>query len=489
MFGLLTVFVVAWTAYGAVTGLSSAVHHDTAEAYVWGREFQLGYYKHPPLWAWMAGAWFTIAPHQDWAFRLLSMINAALGLWGSWRLIGDFAGGRTRVAATLLLLLTPCFTFLAYKFNANSIFLSVWPWTLHYFVRSFETRRISDALLFGVFMALALLSKYFAVILGVTCLLAASTQQDWRPYFMSLRPYLSAVTALIVLSPHIWWLFETGFLPFHYFDVETGRSYAPVIAHALGTIAAVVAFHIVVIAIAISCAAIAPKHWRRSVIELWRTPKGRMLMVLALAPIALTVALALIFRNKVSVNMLIGTVSLIPLLVSETVRAVEANLLRRAAFGAVAVTLVSLALSPAIAVAKIHFSHEPDVMQPRAEVAEVVTQLWRRSVHAPLRYIAGSEFYANATAFYSPDHPHVFIDFDECEAPWVTAERLANGGLMVICDDADASCHANAQRTATARTLKAHFMLAHSYAGVSKPAVHFTAFLTPPEFVRPFVRG
>src|SRR5690349_17009887 len=91
--GLFVAFILVWTVYGAITGLSSAVHHDTAESYIWGREFQLGYYKHPPFWAWIAGAWFTFAPHQDWAFRLLSIINAAIGLWGSWRLIGNFAQG------------------------------------------------------------------------------------------------------------------------------------------------------------------------------------------------------------------------------------------------------------------------------------------------------------------------------------------------------------------------------------------------------------
>ncbi|MBS0384641.1 MAG: hypothetical protein JSS00_04750, partial [Proteobacteria bacterium] len=42
VFGLLAAFVAAWTLYGAITGLASAVHHDTAEAYIWGREFQLG---------------------------------------------------------------------------------------------------------------------------------------------------------------------------------------------------------------------------------------------------------------------------------------------------------------------------------------------------------------------------------------------------------------------------------------------------------------
>ena len=80
------------------------------------------------------------------------MLNAGLGLYGSWMLIGDFAEGDKRLAATALLLLTPFYTFLALKYNANSIFLSLWPWTMHFFVRSIDNRRLGDAILFGLFI-------------------------------------------------------------------------------------------------------------------------------------------------------------------------------------------------------------------------------------------------------------------------------------------------------------------------------------------------
>ena len=37
---------------------------------------------------------------------------------------------------------------------------------MHFFVRSIDERRLQDAVLFGVFMGLALLSKYYALIHG-----------------------------------------------------------------------------------------------------------------------------------------------------------------------------------------------------------------------------------------------------------------------------------------------------------------------------------
>jgi 4-amino-4-deoxy-L-arabinose transferase-like glycosyltransferase len=113
--GSLVLFVAAWTFISAILNMPTAIHGDMAEAYVWGREFQLGYYKHPPFWAWVTGAWFHVFPVNDWSFELLCVVNAAIGLLGSWALVGNFATGPKRVAATVLLLLTPYYTVLSRK--------------------------------------------------------------------------------------------------------------------------------------------------------------------------------------------------------------------------------------------------------------------------------------------------------------------------------------------------------------------------------------
>ena len=158
--------MLIWWAYGTIADAGKALDGDVIEAYVWGREFRLGYNQHPPLWAWICGAWFELFPARSWAFHLLAVVNSGVGLLGCWRLIGLFATGWTRLASFALLLLTPFYTFLCYKYNANSIFLSIWPWTLYFFVASLTTRRRADAIWFGVLLAAAMLSKYYAITLA-----------------------------------------------------------------------------------------------------------------------------------------------------------------------------------------------------------------------------------------------------------------------------------------------------------------------------------
>jgi 4-amino-4-deoxy-L-arabinose transferase-like glycosyltransferase len=97
------------------------------EMWAWGKEFQLGYGKHPPLSAWIVGTWFSVMPRSNWAFHVLSSLNAAVALAGVWMLAGQFLGARERLAPVLLLVLTPSFSLWALKFNANAPLISTWP--------------------------------------------------------------------------------------------------------------------------------------------------------------------------------------------------------------------------------------------------------------------------------------------------------------------------------------------------------------------------
>src|ERR1700744_2447906 len=74
----IVMFAALWGVYFAFAESPAAIKHDMAEAYAWGQEFQFGYNQHPPFWAWICGAWFLIFPRANWAFALLSMLNAGV---------------------------------------------------------------------------------------------------------------------------------------------------------------------------------------------------------------------------------------------------------------------------------------------------------------------------------------------------------------------------------------------------------------------------
>ena len=70
----------AWMSTVANGNLDS--QFDMLENYAWSQSFRWGTHKHPPLFAWVVGAWFAVFPQTDWAYRLLSYANVWVALAG-----------------------------------------------------------------------------------------------------------------------------------------------------------------------------------------------------------------------------------------------------------------------------------------------------------------------------------------------------------------------------------------------------------------------
>ena len=144
---------------------SQDLHFDMVEIVAWSRELALGYAKHPPLAAWLARAWFSVFPFADWAYYLLAIGTAALGLWIAWRLSARYLDAEKRVLGLALLTLTPFFNFHALKFNVNTVLIPLWAATTLWFLRSFETRNLGYAALAGLGAAACMLGKYWSIFL------------------------------------------------------------------------------------------------------------------------------------------------------------------------------------------------------------------------------------------------------------------------------------------------------------------------------------
>src|SRR5262249_33490007 len=179
--------------------------HDMTEAWAWGKEFQLGYAKHPPFTAWVVGLWFAIMPRTNWSFFLLSGLNIAVALAGVWMLASIFLATRGRMASILFLMPTPSFSLWVLRFNVTAPLISPWPWTTYFFLRSLETRRIDFSLCAGLVGAMTLLTKYYSLVLLATLLLVAILHPERRRYFASPAPSLTnGIRMLTLATPACW---------------------------------------------------------------------------------------------------------------------------------------------------------------------------------------------------------------------------------------------------------------------------------------------
>jgi 4-amino-4-deoxy-L-arabinose transferase-like glycosyltransferase len=478
---LLAAFTAIWAVYLTISEAPVAIKHDMAEAYAWGQEFQLGYNQHPPFWAWICGLWFSLFPRTGWAFALLSSLNAAIGLGGAWMLLGEFAYGRKRMAAWVLLLLTPIYTFYAYKYDANTIFLSIWPWALCYFMKSMRTRKIGDSIAFGICVGLAMMSKYYAVVLVATCFLAALQHPAWRKYRASASPWIAAAVAALIFAPHVWWLLTHRAPPLRYLVDISGQPWDEVLDYAQKTLVDGLGMNLGVVLVVGLVAWISRRDGTATFSPDPRSPPLRVLATLVLTPLALTIATGLALRTRNTPEMTLGTFPLFPLLAVELARVRDTDRLYRIASRlACVVTLGALALSPAIAAMRTYLSPTAMKIPPYQEAAAEATRLWHEQTSRPLAYVGGSDWWENAIAFYSTDRPQAFVHLDYARNLWVTPEALAKGGLLSLCFSDDQACLNETAPFVTPETTRTELSLAHKFWGHVARPVQFVVTIIPP---------
>ena len=472
--GLLLVNAAIWTYIGTRT--HGVIHHDMAEAWAWGHEFQLGYWKHPPLFAWVAGLWFGVMPRENEWFFLLSALNGAVGLAGAWAVAGRLLPRSSQWAALFLLLLTPFYGAFALKFNANTILLSVWPWAAYFFIRSLETRSALHGGLFGLFIGLALLGKYYSVLLLLSCVAAALLHPRVSEIFRSPAPYVAAAVCALVILPHTIWVVEGGFQTVQYAITKTQHSAPRVLVRGAAAALLVVAFH----SLAILALIMAFRRIRRTlparVLSAARERGNWWLVALAVGPFALTLLACIAANVRISAEFMIPIFFLVPTAVLVLGRLyVTAPRLRTLALGAAALTgAVGLAAEP---VGKLTRTMGAETWrEPTREVALDATKLWRWAFGKKLEIVSGEDRYAHAATFYSPDAPHELTNLDFRLAPWIARDQVDKSGMLILCPAEKTSC----LESAAAYEKKGSFRVARSYRPKSGGVRKLVIVLIPP---------
>jgi dolichyl-phosphate-mannose-protein mannosyltransferase len=427
--GLATRFVLLWfvilyTAFAIISSASLALSPELLEIYALGRHPAAGYAGHAPLAPLIAGGWFTLFPPTDWAFHVLTMVNAAAGLFAADRIARQYLDGDKRIAVLLLLLLTPFYQFMGQGFGASETMLSTWPIATWCFLRAFATRDLAWSAAAGVATALAVLGNYYSVFLIAGFTVAVLVHPGSRTFLRSWAPWLGAAVGAAVLLPHVLWLVHHPGMMAPLFATDTPPAdplwhFVPYVAGA-GVV------------LAIYWIAVRPDRALR-----WETlwppdPDGRMLVILLTVPLVLPLP-ATAFAGA-ALTQVWPTASAWFLLPIVLLRPQAASLTRKAAIRITALvaatTIVALAVAPLLAWRR-HAEGTTEGREYYRPIGTEVTKAWRLATGHPLRVVTGDPRLASAVAFYSPDHPDPALG-DE-------TERFADG-FAAVCRSDDQTC-------------------------------------------------
>ena len=211
--------LIIWTLVPSVT--NSNLPLDTIEALAWGSDLNWGFGKHPPLSAFSVEIFYQLFGNQDWAFYLLSQIFVVSSFFIVWLFSKDFFQNKNFCLISVLLLEGIFFyNFTTPEFNVNVCQLPFWALSVLYAWKGFKDNKNLDWLLFGLFAALGILSKYLFIYLLIA--------MDFFFFYMiikkkiNLKSLVSLIPFFLVLLPHLIWLIENNYITINYALHRTG---------------------------------------------------------------------------------------------------------------------------------------------------------------------------------------------------------------------------------------------------------------------------
>jgi len=215
----ITSHLIIWTLVPTLTNHNLPL--DTIEALAWGSNLDWGFNKHPPASAFFAEVFYQIFGSNDWAYYLLSQIFVVISFFVVWKFSEEFFNNKNYSLLSVLLLEGIYFyNFTTPEFNVNVCQLPFWALSVLYGWKGFKNNKTIDWLLFGLFAALGVLSKYLFIYLLIA--------MDVFFFYMiakkkvNLKSLIFLIPFFLFLLPHLIWLTANDYITITYGLHRTG---------------------------------------------------------------------------------------------------------------------------------------------------------------------------------------------------------------------------------------------------------------------------
>ncbi len=431
--GFVILHVTLWTVVPALVTRNAML--DIIEGLAWGHEWQLGYHKGPPLFAWLVELAAAISGRHLWLIYLESQACIAITFFAVWRLALRVCGELEALIAVLLLEAVYYFGFPTPEFNEIILqmpFSALFGWLLH---RAIRDDHLTDWLFAGAIAGAGLWARYSlgAYLIPMTAFMLLHPAARQR--LAGPGPYLAVGLSALVFLPHMLWIIGSHFISLRYVDARAGTFVG---GGGLGlallrfTGAQILALSPAGLLVAL----LAARREQRS-----RTPltgassfDRAYVATLAFGPALTAIAIATISWHGLRSMWGAPLWCFIGLFAVLWLRPCLDRLsLRRFAW-----TWSFIAALPVMAFAAVNVFPSPAAMRmhksqfPGAELGAAATSNWHRLAGSKLRYAVGDTWLAGNIGFYSPDRPSVFIDADSRRSPWIDPEDVRRAGAIIV---------------------------------------------------------
>jgi hypothetical protein len=365
------------------------------------------------------------------------------------------------------LILVPFYTFLASRFNANTVTMPFWAATVLFYLRARRNIRWTDAVLTGVFAGLTFLGKYWGVYLIAGIAIASLTGEDVRRFWRSGGPLLMAGAALIVLAPHIHWLLTEHDHATENFMVTSVMVSAPfgaalkTSAFYLGGVVGYIVMPLVFFAVLMpDRASLRDTVWPAD-------PGRRQALLLLVIPLVLPALANLAYPHRLTSVWAFPNWALLPVVLFGSPRlGVTTLAAARACMTALAVSLVAVMVSPLVARAHL----DPSRTANNAHYRQIATEIVHLA-NSPAVLIGGSEEIVQGLFYYLPAAKPM-------NAPPMDGTKSFAARVMVCIKD-DVSCRAAADTLAASSGSVSDVTFGKTFLGYSSPPLTYRIVVAP----------
>jgi hypothetical protein len=430
----LALHFVVWTALPTL--LYANLPLDLIEALTYGREWQLGSDKLPPLPWWLVELAYRVIGVET-AYYAMAQVAIVLTFVLIFATARPLLGATGALVAVLIIDGLHYFQYTAVKFNHDVVQLPFWAVAGYAFHAALKRGRLVHWLLFGLAIGGALWAKYFVVLLIVPYALFLLIDRDARRALTTSGPYLALAVALIIIAPNIVWLFHNNFSTLAYGEARAtaARGWFDHLLHPAMFAGSQIFFALP--SFFIAAALFWPRQGRDA--NAADAFDRRIVTLLALGPgIAAIVLTAFSGRGAVAMWgyplwLFVGV-----WIVMLAAPALDADRMKRvvSAWGAVFVIL-ALAFIVNYSVLPFFDHRYRAVFYPGDKLGAALTERFHAASGRRLRYVIGSMWDGGNLAHYSPDQPQVLIDGKPARAPWIDLNDLRREGAVLVWTQSD----------------------------------------------------
>lgn len=410
--------------------LSASYPLDVPEGIYWGREWQWGYYKHPPFSSWVLYSFYYVFGHIGPYF--LSQCTIVLSLWIAYLFGTELMSRQRAFIGALFLLAIFYYTWPSLEFNHNIAQMPVWLGLAYIFYLALKHNRLQYWLVLGLLAGIGMLIKYTVAVLLLSILIF-SVLTHYRRIWLSFKPWLALVIAIAIFSPNLYWLMQHDWISITYASARSAED-ANRNGHfaALGYLATQLINHLPLLIILICT------RTRLS----FKQPKKIMgqndwfyLLWMGLFPTVMLVLVGLVFgvglRDMWGMPMWGLSGLIVVAMIPEQLWSQQkyTSLLKGISIWVAIVTLLMIIYISFGA----RIRHKPSRMDwPQTAMAHEADQQWQSLSSCQMDSITGSDWPVLLIASYSKFSPSVMISGKAVYSPWMSEQRLHQHGTLAI---------------------------------------------------------